>query len=328
MLLPPSRLLAVTVLVHLGVVRAKYQLQENYEGLSFFDKFDFVTIDDPTNGFVDYVNEAEARKLGLIWETDKLVYIGVDHSNIIGAWCRRGRPSVRLESKSLYTHGLIIGSFWHIPGGECGTWPAFWTFGPHWPDSGEIDIIEGVHKQLKNRMALHTSDGCIVDGRQSGTWNHYDCSPATPGNAGCGVQSDTDNSFGTNFNKKKGGVYATLWNSHGIQIWFFPRDTIPEDIAKGNPDPGSWGVPEANFSGSDYCEAPLSHQAYWLIHGIPQSSSPQWPSCNCYVAMNPSAFINTYWLIESIKVYQEATSRHTINELTEEGIFHLFAQPE
>lgn len=74
--------------------------------------------------FPSYVSETEARKLGLVWETDKLVYIGVDHSNIIGAWCRRGRPSVRLESKATYTHGLIIGSFWHMPGGECGTWPA------------------------------------------------------------------------------------------------------------------------------------------------------------------------------------------------------------
>jgi hypothetical protein len=77
-----------------------------------------------TSIFASYVDEAEARRLGLIWETDSLVYIGVDHSNVIGAWCRRGRPSVRLESRATYTHGLIIGSFWHMPGGDCGTWPA------------------------------------------------------------------------------------------------------------------------------------------------------------------------------------------------------------
>ena len=35
-----------------------------------------------------------------------------------------------------------------------------------------------------------------------------------------------------------------------------------------------------------------------------QSSSSQWPSCNCYVAMNPTSFINTFWLVEWIKVYQ------------------------
>ena len=79
-------------------------------------------------------------------------------------------------------------------------------------------------------MTLHTSANCNVDGEQSGTWVHHDCSPATPFNQGCGVQSNTDNSFGTGFNSIRGGVYATLWNSGGIQIWFFPRDKIPKDI--------------------------------------------------------------------------------------------------
>ena len=74
--------------------------------------------------FASYVSEADARRLGLVWETDSLVYIGVDHSNVISPWCRRGRPSVRLESTATYTHGLIISSFWHMPGGDCGTWPA------------------------------------------------------------------------------------------------------------------------------------------------------------------------------------------------------------
>ena len=71
-----------------------------------------------------YVNETVARAMGLIWETDTLVYIGVDHTNVIGPYCPRGRPSVRLESQKNYTHGLFIGSFWHMPGGQCGAWPA------------------------------------------------------------------------------------------------------------------------------------------------------------------------------------------------------------
>lgn len=38
-----------------------------------------------TSIFAGYVDDAEARRLGLIWETNSLVYIGVDHSYVIGA---------------------------------------------------------------------------------------------------------------------------------------------------------------------------------------------------------------------------------------------------
>ena len=138
-----------------------------------------------------------------------------------------------------------------------------WTYGSDWPNSGEIDIIEGVHKQPKNNMALHTSDNCKVDGKQSGTWVNHDCSPATPFNAGCGVASNTENSFGTGFNNIKGGVYATLWDSHGIQIWFFPRNKIPKDITKGDPKPDTWGIPEGNFSGS--CDFDSHFKNHWIV---------------------------------------------------------------
>jgi len=244
---------------------------------------------------------------------------------------------VRLESKATYTHGLIIGSFWHMPGGECGTWPAFWTYGADWPNSGEIDIIEGVHRQPKNIMALHTSDNCKVDGKQSGTWVNHDCSPATPFNAGCGVSSNTDNSFGTGFNNIKGGVYATLWNSRGIQIWFFPRNKIPKDITNGDPKPDTWGIPEGNFSGS--CNFDSHFKNHWItldvtfcgdwaggVWGDSGCSSPEWPSCNCYVAMNPSKFTNTFWLVESIKVYQEQTKKHATDESAES--FNLLNQQD
>jgi hypothetical protein len=112
-------------------------------------------------------------------------------------------------------------------------------------------------------MTLHTSANCNVDGDQSGTWISHDCSPATPNNAGCGVQSNTDNSFGTAFNNNRGGVYATLWNSNGIKIWFFPRDKIPKDITRGDPKPETWGKPEANFGGS--CNFDSHFMKHWIV---------------------------------------------------------------
>ena len=39
-----------------------------------------------------------------------------------------------------------------------------------------------------------------------------------------------------------------------IRIWFFPRNSIPADIASGFPDPTAWGTPVSNFQGS--CDIP------------------------------------------------------------------------
>ena len=55
--------------------------------------------------------------------------MGVDHTNVTP----NGRPSVRLTSKKSYDSGLVILDLAHMPVG-CGTWPAFWTVGPNWPD--------------------------------------------------------------------------------------------------------------------------------------------------------------------------------------------------
>lgn len=87
-----------------------------------------------------YVNESYATSAGLISSSASAVYIGVDTTNIYPA-DGPGRPSVRLESKATFTHGLYVLDVAHMPIG-CGVWPAFWSYGPGWPANGEIDVIE------------------------------------------------------------------------------------------------------------------------------------------------------------------------------------------
>lgn len=73
----------------------------------------------------------------------------------------RGRPSVRIETKTRYNSGLFIYDIDHMPTGP-GSWPAFWAYGDNWPDNGEIDILEGIDGRNFNAMTLHTSQGCSM----------------------------------------------------------------------------------------------------------------------------------------------------------------------
>ena len=105
--------------VGLGAGVAGYSLVDDYSGSKFFDMFDFFTGPDPTNGFVNYVDQGTAQSQGLV-KTDGSVYIGVDSTNV----APNGRNSVRLSSKRSYNHMLVVIDLGHMPGGQCGAWPA------------------------------------------------------------------------------------------------------------------------------------------------------------------------------------------------------------
>jgi hypothetical protein len=64
--------------------------------------------------------------------------------NVLNPYGGVGRSSVRISSKKSWgTGSLVVVDLAHVPGGQCGTWPAMWLLGPNWPWGGEIDIIEG-----------------------------------------------------------------------------------------------------------------------------------------------------------------------------------------
>jgi hypothetical protein len=76
-----------------------------HEGEKFFEGWKFYSDKDPTNGFVDYVNEETARSEGLIGMQDGAVVIRVSDKPLEG---NKGRKSVRVETKETYTKGLFI----------------------------------------------------------------------------------------------------------------------------------------------------------------------------------------------------------------------------
>jgi hypothetical protein len=295
---------------------ATYNPVDTYNHTNFFSAFQFITGTDPTHGFVNYVDQTTAQNTGLINTNNNQVYVGVDYTT---AHPTNGRNSVRLTSNKAYTHGLFIADISHMPGGICGTWPAFWLFGPNWPESGEIDIIEGVNAQSTDSITLHTSSGCVINnaGSQAGTASlTSDCNIGNA-NIGCRVSTTNINGYGTGFNNVGGGVYAMQWESSGIYVWFFQRGQIPSDITNGAPVTGNWGPPVVAFNGNAGCDID-SHFANnritfdttfcgdWAgsVWGSGSCASLA-SSCQDYVAANPRAFANAYWAINSVKVYQK-----------------------
>lgn len=86
--------------------------------------------------------------------------------------------------------------------------------GPHWPQDGEIDIIEGINLNTNNQMAIHTTEGCYHSGNmdQLGSTGATDCSQGS----GCTVEETSPNSFFTGFAEAGGGVFATQFDVSGI----------------------------------------------------------------------------------------------------------------
>ncbi|KZL70204.1 endo-1,3(4)-beta-glucanase [Colletotrichum tofieldiae] len=306
-----------------------YGLSHSYFGANFISDFNFINYVDPSNGFVRYQSQPDALAKGLysINPATQAVTLGVDNTNVYGL--NEGRPSLRLESKRQYNHGLFIGDFAHMPPSVCGLWPAFWMYGPDWPRNGEVDIIEGANQVTKNIISGHTTPGCrIPDAPQAaGQPLLRDCeSPGTNNNAGCNYlpPASHPHTYGDSFNAVGGGVYALEWTSEAIRIWHWPRQSIPRDIIAKRPDPATWGLPSALF-GTSTCEVDRYFKDMsiviqtnfcgdyaaniWGKEG--DTCNQRAPTCVEYVANNPGAFRNAYWEVNYIDVYQLGAINNT-----------------
>ncbi|PVH81091.1 glycoside hydrolase family 16 protein [Cadophora sp. DSE1049] len=296
-----------------AIVSSTYVLDTEYSGPTFFDGFEFWTDPDPTHGFVSYQSQSSSLSKSLISTSNNVARMSVDSRTVLRSdGSEGGRESVRISSKKRFTHGLFLADVEHMPGSECGVWPAYWMFGPDWPNGGEIDIIEGILQQT-NVMTLHTGDTCTISGTQSlGTLQTNDCNQNN--GYGCSISSSSPISYGDSFNSANGGVYATQWTSDYIRIWYFPRSSIPEDIVNGEPDPSNWGLPDGNFQGN--CDVDANFAEHQIVFdttfcgdwaGSVWSGDPvcskKANTCVDYVASEPGAFADAYWDINYVKVF-------------------------
>jgi hypothetical protein len=177
-----------------------------------------------------------------------------------------------------------------------------------------------VNKGTYNQATLHTKAGCTMAGisrTETGTVTTTNCDVNAAGqssNAGCGVMSTNSQSYGAGFNGINGGVYATSFTSTGINVWFFPRSSIPSDITSNSPNPSGWGSPMASFPFSaSTCTTSYFQNLQIVINltfcgdwaGNVYSTSGCPSTCNAYVQNNPSAFNEAYWRINTLKIYSQ-----------------------
>ncbi|MCJ1246803.1 hypothetical protein MMC30_004012 [Trapelia coarctata] len=296
--------------------KLNYQLQDTYQGTTFFDNFNYFTGYDPSQGFVHYVDQAGSTQMNLTYASATSAVLRVDTSETAAT---TGRKSVRIESKNQYNSGLFIFDILHAAFG-CGTWPSVWLTDPaNWPAHGEIDVIEAVNQGTSgNQVTLHTADGCSmnVKRQETGTVLATNCLNSTDNNAGCGVQG-AGSTYGQTFNNIGGGVYAMELRDAGIRTWFFPRSSLPADISNntGSPDPSSWGTALADFPSTD-CDIGAHFKNQSIIANIDicgswagatevyntQDNCPG--TCTDFAAANAGAFTDAYFEFASFKVYK------------------------
>lgn len=313
-----------------SVASSSWKATNSYSGQTFFNGWSFYTAADPTNGNVQYVDQGTAQSAGLIQiNSNGNAVMRVETTPQV----QTNRQSVRITTQATFNGGLVVMDAVHMPTG-CGTWPAFWTNGPNWPAGGEIDIIEGVNNYTNNQATIHTNPGCILPSTTSTSLNmsgtlvaSTDCSVVSTGNQGCGIRSNSSNSFGSGFNGIGGGVYAMLWDNSGIKVYFFPRGSIPSDISAGAPQPQNWPAPMANWPSTD-CN-PYQYfnthsaifdttlcgdwaSAVWSGTGVPGQSvscaqQTGFSTCSAFVQASGGSFSEAYWEVSSVKIYQNTS---------------------
>lgn len=304
---------------------ATYTLQDNYDKTNFFDSFEFFSDPDPTQGFVQYQDASSAKSQGLAGYNQEAIYLGTDHTMMNPA---SGRASTRVYSQKTYTQMLMLADVVHMPVG-CGTWPALWSFGGDWPSKGEIDIIEGVNSQSANEITLHTNGTCtMAEGNAAASTKFSattDCS-AGDGSTGCPQTTTSTSTFGKGLNAAGGAIYAMLWDNESISVYLFPRNSTEANALSSSTstvDTSSFGTPLATFvggSGCDISERFMEHVitintafcGSWAgsdeVWGADAECSAKASTCEEYVANNPDAFVDAYWLLNSIKVYTTSGS--------------------
>jgi hypothetical protein len=111
------------------------------------------------------------------------------------------------------------------------------------------------------------------------------------------------------------------WSLKWIKVWNFAPNAVPASITNGVPDTSTFGEPAFTTEGgtgatsnyfnahqiifdTTFCGSYAGNPFFWQQTSCYKANPVASNTCAAYVAANPSAFLNTYWIINSVKTYQ------------------------
>ncbi|CAG8327901.1 unnamed protein product [Penicillium nalgiovense] len=282
---------------------ASYSQTKVYDSTNFFEGFNFTSDPDPSGGFVKYVDAETAKNAGMAKISNGAVYLGANYVDK----SPNGRPSTRVRSKDAFTTGLFVADIAHMPagagkGGSCGIWPAYWTSGPDWPNSGEIDIIEGVNGQKSNAVTLHT-----VTQQKDATWMCLD------------PRHHISQQLWCCFQRQRRRCLCHRMGKPFYQCVVLPRGSAAANAVinagAADLDVAKFGAPLAHFEGNT-CNIAERFKSNYIIFNTnfcggwasreflkDETCASLAATCDTWVANNPDAFKDAYWLVNSVKIY-------------------------
>ncbi len=240
----------------------------------------------------------EATNGGLLSSRNGSIYIGVNYKDQLPTDSSVGRQSVNLWSYVHLSEGLYIIDILHAPTAACGLWSSLRL--------ELVDPVSSFEAFLINPNEINWL------GDLASTKCFQSKNDTIP------VRAEDDNGpFASAINNEGGALYAFEWRADMVNIWIWMGDKAPSELKNGTiVDPTTWGPPQAQYLGE--CQVNLDRKHELNIR-ILSTFCPPWapdeyyksdcfrtaPICHQYVANNPSAFQDAYWLINHINVYEQ-----------------------
>jgi hypothetical protein len=318
--------------------KSSFKLTNDWTGRDIYNdltsanpqQWEFVTYEDPTHGNVNY--GAHVDLLSVIDKGDKLKIMMGDYNEESG-----NRDSIRINTQETFDNGLYILRLEHIPAGNS-VWPAFWMTSDvavssepgvaKWACGGEIDIIEGVNStetaNNQNKTSLHISppndDPTNVCTQTNNGVNGTCGFPQGTGGGtcgcdgnsqcpyeGCGLDYDSQVSFGYGFNQNEGGYFACrIQDTSKVKVWFFTHNDAPYNIDSNNPNLEDWDSAATQVVEFDACAKDqfLNLQIIFNTTLCGDWAGGVLNNCSSYLP-DDANYVEAYWVINWLKTFEE-----------------------